>query len=147
MMYTMVDLNIILDPEVAYGRLDDQNARTLIDRIRDGLSYAAFAAFAAASPFSMQDWARYLHLSERTLQRYRKQDKSFDPLQAEMILQIAMIYKQGVDVFGSRESFDQWLGIQSIALGGILPKDLLDTMVGIQLLRDELERISHGVLA
>lgn len=143
----MDDINIIMDPEVAYGTLDDQNARSLIDRIREGLSFKAFTLFAEASPFSMQDWSRFLHLSERTLQRYRKQQKDFEPQQSEMILQIAMIYKQGVDVFGSREAFDQWLSARNIALGGIAPKELLDTMIGIQILRDELVRISHGVLA
>lgn len=143
----MDDISIIMDPEVSYGALDDQHARSLIDRIRSGLSFKAFALFADASPFSMQEWSRFLHLSERTLQRYRKQGKAFEPQQSEMILQIAMIYKQGVDTFGSREAFDQWLSTRNIALGGILPKELLDTMIGIQLLRDELERITHGVLA
>jgi len=145
--YLMKELNIILDPEVSYGSLDDQHARTLIDRIRKGLSFKAFAGFAASSPFSMQDWARFLHLSERTLQRYRKQNKDFEPLQAEMIIQIALIYKQGLEVFGSQEAFDHWLSARHIAMGGIAPKELMDTMIGIQLVRDELERITHGVLS
>jgi len=35
----------------------------------------------------------------------------------------------------------------SVPLGGIKPKELLDTTYGINMIADELGRIEHGVLA
>jgi len=95
----------------------------------------------------MPDWSRFLHITDRTMQRYKKEMKSFDTIQSEKILQITLLYKKGIDVFGDKTKFDTWLISNNIALGNIKPKDLLDNAFGINLLNDELIRIEHGVLA
>ena len=66
---------------------------------------------------------------------------------SERILQIEILYSKGEVVFGDRENFTKWLETNNLALGDILPLDLLKTSFGIQLLIDELIRIEHGVLA
>ncbi|MCH8317933.1 MAG: DUF2384 domain-containing protein [Bacteroidetes bacterium] len=53
----------------------------------------------------------------------------------------------GLDVFVDSQKFNTWLESQNIALGGIKPKDLLDNTFGINMIKDELSRIEHGVLA
>jgi putative toxin-antitoxin system antitoxin component (TIGR02293 family) len=58
-----------------------------------------------------------------------------------------MLYEYGIEVFGDRDNFNIWLNSRSIALGGRSPKELLDTKFGIDLVKDELGRIEHGVLA
>jgi putative toxin-antitoxin system antitoxin component (TIGR02293 family) len=58
-----------------------------------------------------------------------------------------MLYYYGIEVFGGQERFNTWLTTKNTALGGIKPKDLLDSSFGIQMLKDELTRIEHGVLA
>ena len=50
-------------------------------------------------------------------------------------------------VFGNIENFSQWLNSKNIALGGVKPISLLDNTFGIMLLKDQLIRIEHGVLA
>lgn len=142
--------NIINEAAVQYqrtGELPSQNQFVLMTIAREGIGYDIFSPLLSKYPFSLEDWSHYLHLSERSLQRYRKEKKTFDPLQAEKILQITMLYEQGVEVFGSKENFDIWLGTTSIALGNVKPKDLLDTSFGIDMLATELIRIEHGVLA
>jgi putative toxin-antitoxin system antitoxin component (TIGR02293 family) len=62
-------------------------------------------------------------------------------------LQIEILYSKGEEVFGDRKNFTKWLETKNLALGDILPLDLLRTSFGIQLLMDELTRIEHGVLA
>jgi putative toxin-antitoxin system antitoxin component (TIGR02293 family) len=62
-------------------------------------------------------------------------------------LQIEILYSKGEEVFGDRENFTKWLETNNLALGDILPLDLLKTSFGIQLLIDEFTRIEHGVLA
>lgn len=95
----------------------------------------------------MQDWSRFLHLSERTMQRYKKEKKDFDPIYSEKIIEITLVYNRGVEVFGNQGKFDTWLETSNIALGGMTPKSLLDNTFGIQFVKDELIRIEQGVLA
>jgi putative toxin-antitoxin system antitoxin component (TIGR02293 family) len=137
----------IFDPTVTYGSIDDIHALSLIQMVRRGIGFAAFDTFANKSPFSLNEWSTYLHLSERTMQRYRSEQKTFDPLQSEKIIEIALFYNKGVEVFGSVEKFNSWLDTDNLALGNTKPKMLLDNSFGINMLRDELTRIEYGVLA
>ena len=137
----------IFDPMVSYGSGDEIKAISLVEMVRNGVRFDAFDTFANRSPFSLHEWSGYLHLSERTMQRYRSEKKIFDPLQSEKIIEIALFYNKGVEVFGSAEKFDSWLETESLALGGIKPKMLLDNSFGINLLKDELTAIEYGILA
>ena len=86
-------------------------------------------------------------MSERTMQRYKKEKKTFDPIYSEKILEVMLLYKLGINVFGNKEKFISWIETKNLALGGVKPKELLDNTFGISLLKDELTRIEHGILA
>lgn len=131
----------------SYQEADDKNLLAIIDIVRNGISYKDFNRIADDTPFSLTDWAHYLQVSERTIQRNRKEKKSFQPIQSERIVELSMLYKYGVEVFEDKDNFNIWLNSKSISLGGRTPKDLLDTKFGIGMVRDELGRIEHGILA
>lgn len=134
--------------DISYHSVDDQGVFKFIDLVRKGLSSDFFYnAILTQFSFSLSDWAIFLHLSERTLQRYRTEHKTFEPVQSEKILELTMLFSYGISVFGDKANFETWLESTSVALGTVKPKDLLDTSYGINLLRDELTRIEHGVLA
>lgn len=137
----------IFDPMVAYGSIEDINTMSLVKMVRNGVGFAAFNKFANKSPFSTNEWSTYLHLSERTMQRYRIEKRTFDPLQSEKIIEIALFYNKGIEVFGSAEKFNSWLETDSLGLGNLKPKMLLDNSFGINLLRDELTALEYGILA
>lgn len=136
----------LLEPASAYA-VDDKEVMSLIEAVRQGVKFNAFFNFANKGPFSINEWSTFLHLSERTMQRYKREKKTFDPLQSEKILEIALLYKKGTEVFGDGEKFNNWLTMQNVALGNVKPKDLFDSSFGINLLKDELGRIEYGVLA
>ena len=135
------------EPAITYNLLDDRNAYSLIRAIKKGIKYTFFEQLAKRSPFTARDWSGFLHLSERSMQRYKKEDGTFGAVSSEKIVEITMLYKYGIDVFGDKEKFDTWLNIQNVALGGIKPKELLDTSFGIGLIKDALNNIEHGVFA
>lgn len=135
------------EQDISFEAVDDKGSLFLIKAIREGISYSFFDSILQNLPFSFNEWSHYLNLSERTLQRYKKESKPFQAGFAERILEIKLLYKFGIEVFEDNENFDTWLNTKSIALGGVKPKDLLDTTFGINLIRDELIRIEHGVLA
>ncbi|GHA59507.1 type II RES/Xre toxin-antitoxin system antitoxin [Pontibacter akesuensis] len=136
-----------LDNSLTYKLIDDKDVFMLISTVREGIKYALFQSIADVIPFNLTDWSNFLHLSERTFQRYKKEKRTFDPLHSEKILEITLVYNKGIEVFGDKLNFDAWLNAKNVALGGGKPKELLDSTFGIGLLRDELTRIEHGVLA
>ena len=119
----------------------------LANVVRDGLSYNYFSTLSDRIQIGVQEWADYLHISERTIQRYKKEGKVFDPIYSEKILLVELLYKKGIDVFEVEDNFYTWMDTKSIALGGVKPKDLLDTSFGITMVYDELGRIEHGIFA
>ncbi len=132
---------------LSYKLIDDKDVFMLINAVREGVTYAIFDSIADGIPFSTTEWSGFLHLSERTFQRYKKEKRTFDPLHSEKILEITLVYNKGIEVFGEKEKFDAWLEAKNIALGGVKPKELLDNTFGISLLKDELTRIEYGILA
>ncbi len=136
-----------LSSGLSYEMMDDVDLLSLLQASRSGITYSYFNKLLQRCPFSIEEWATYLHLSSRSMIRYRNDKKVFDPIQSEKILQIALVYEEGIKVFGSAEYFDEWLSSKVIALGGLVPKSLLDNNFGITLIKDQLGRIAYGVLA
>lgn len=135
---------LVKEPFDAVYQLDTSS---IIRTVREGIAFDFFRKLTSFIPFSTEDWSRVLHLTERSLQRYKKENKTFDSLQSEKIFQVMLLYKKGISVFGTKALFDLWLDTISPALGHIKPKDLLDSTFGIEMIEDELIRIEHGVLA
>lgn len=138
---------VIEEPLAVYAAADDSSVFALIEKIKKGISFNAFLKLIKNTPFKISDWAGFLHISERTMQRYQKENKNFDAIYTEKIYEVSMLTNYGVQVFGSIEGFNLWLSTSNVALGGIVPKNLLDSTFGIQALKDELGRIEHGIFA
>lgn len=119
----------------------------IIDTLRKGLRYEQFESVTKDIPLDGEEWKEVLHLSRRTMNRYKEENRVFDTKYAERIFEIRMLYDLGTDVFGNKEKFNTWLSRENVVLGNVVPKTLLDTTVGIDLLRDQLGRIDHGILA
>ncbi|OCX50756.1 hypothetical protein BEL04_18660 [Mucilaginibacter sp. PPCGB 2223] len=130
-----------------YPILSDADPEELVNIVRDGVAFPYFVKLSDKLHFTFEEWSSYLHLSERTIQRYKKESKTFDPIYSERIIQIELLYKRGSEVFGSEASFNTWMESNIVALGNVKPKELLDTSFGIQSIMDELGRIEHGVFA
>src|SRR6201989_2450043 len=118
----------------------DDDTFDLTNMVREGVPYPYFNSLSNQIHLGVEDWSTYLHISERTIQRYKKENKSFDPLYSERILQIELLYKKGIAVFGLADNFFTWMDTVSVALGNVKPKDMLDTAFGITHINDELNR-------
>ena len=128
-------------------KFPDEDSLEMVNMLRDGVDTAYFYNLSSRINFSLEDWSSFLHLSERTLQRYKKENKHFDTIYSERIVQIDLLYKKGAEVFDNIHDFQTWMETVSVPLGSIKPKELLDTTYGINLVADELSRIAYGVLA
>jgi putative toxin-antitoxin system antitoxin component (TIGR02293 family) len=110
-------------------------------------TYTEFKKIADKAPFTQAEWAAMLHVSERTLQRYAKNNGSFAPINAERALQIAKVIQEGKISFGKVENFYTWLKRNPYMLEGNLSFDSLTTYEGIEKVLTQLGRIQHGLFA
>jgi putative toxin-antitoxin system antitoxin component (TIGR02293 family) len=143
---TNVNTRKTMKPVKKY-KYPDEDSLEVVNMLREGVAFPYLSSISDRINFTLEDWSSFLHLSERTIQRYKKEKKPFDTIHSEKIVQIDLLYKKGADVFGSEENFHTWMETKSIPLGGVKPKELLDTTYGIGLITDELVRIEYGVLA
>src|SRR5213075_1561862 len=67
--------------------------------ITKDFNYKEFKKIADKVPFTQKEWSDILHISERTLQRYAKDDGSFNFSVTDRILQIDKVIKRGIEVF------------------------------------------------
>ena len=118
----------------------------LMDLARQGLYRSALDSLAQLLELSAKDLVQYLHISERTLQRYDR-DKKLSPELSDHLIQIARVYARAVEVFEDRDNAVQWLKYPSQALGIVTPLSCLDNFSGIELVLDELGRLEYGVYA
>lgn len=110
-------------------------------------TYNEFKKIANKAPFTQAEWAALLHVSERTLQRYAKDNSSFAPINAERALHIDKVLKEGVFTFGNSDLFYSWIKRNPYMLEGNLSFASLTTIEGIQKVMTQLGRIQHGILA
>ncbi len=132
---------------LTFRSLDNNDVFQLIDATREGVGYKIFDEFSITYPLSPNTWSRILNMSERTIQRYKREKKKFDSIHTERLLLIMLLFNKGSDVFGSTRNFLAWINSRNIALGGVKPIDLLDNSFGINMVKDELIKIEHGILA
>ncbi len=120
----------------------------LIKAIKKGLPYAIFHQIKSFAPFADSDWAGFLDISLKSLQRYREeQGFHFKSIHSEKILEIAEVTQYGIEVFGSFEKFQKWLNRSSFALNHYTPAELISDSYGKELVMAELNAIEHGIFA
>ena len=110
-------------------------------------TFNEFKKIADRAPFSQAEWAGILHVSERTLQRYAKNNGTFAPMNAERALQIAKLLDQGKITFGNTDKFYEWLSENPYMLEGNLSLESLSSLDGIEKVLTQLGRIQHGIFS
>lgn len=110
-------------------------------------TYSEFKKIADKAPFTQAEWASILHLSERTLQRYSKNNGLFAPINAERALQIEKVLREATVTFGKVENFYLWIKRNPYMLEGNLSFDSLTSYNGIERILTQLGRIQHGLFA
>ena len=138
------DIGIVLNLDNSIDSLQD-----LQQASRSGLSRDAIAKVREVLDISVSQLAEFLHVSERTLQRYlqEKTDKLLSVDISDRLLQLIKVYLRAVEVFEDENNALAWLKHPCRALGDELPINLLDTFSGIEIVSNELIRIEYGVVA
>ncbi len=113
-------------------------------KAHDGITKSDFIAVAAMTGLNLTEFSSYLPVSKRTIEKV-KEEELLNPQVSDRVLQIATLYQQGIEIFGSPSTFKEWMNSPLIALGSKKPIDYMDNGTGIAIIHDLLGRIEHGV--
>jgi putative toxin-antitoxin system antitoxin component (TIGR02293 family) len=123
-----------------------KNKMLIVHAIREGIPYDFFKLIQEQTPFNEEDWAIFLGISTKSLQRSRAKDNFvFKPLQSEKILELAEVTTVGSTIFDSEEQFYSWLNLPSFALGNLKPIELLRDSYGKEMVLQEMIKIDQGI--
>jgi putative toxin-antitoxin system antitoxin component (TIGR02293 family) len=118
----------------------------MIELSDKGVTKDALLRLAAYLDLSVNQIAKLLPITERTIQRYSRTQR-FSRVVSEQVLQIAEVAARGVEVFGDRETLLSWMNTPSTALGNRTPASLLGSRFGTEMVLDELGRVEHGIIS
>jgi len=135
----------LMEEKVTYKTFFN-NRMLLVYSIRNGIPYSLFQEIRTTTPFTDNDWASFLNLSTKSLQRYKQEKEHiFKPIHSEKIIELAEVTNLGREVFDTVEQFYLWLNSPSVALGNLKPLELLKDSYGKELVISELNRIDQGI--
>jgi len=115
-----------------------------IDRSKKGIPVSLFETVVNHTGYTRQAVAEMAGLNIRTVNNYRKRGVFFEKKDAEHLLKLNTLFKKGTETFGSMSEFKRWLEEPAFGLDNRIPRSLLDTISGIDLVSRELTRIAYG---
>jgi putative toxin-antitoxin system antitoxin component (TIGR02293 family) len=113
---------------------------------RNGIQKSMLLSIARESGLTLKELSSYLRISTRSIQE-KEPSQLIAPGPSERALYIAKLFQSGIETFGSRDKFRNWLNSENQVMGGEKPVSYLDTFSGIQLVLDELNAIEYGFSA
>jgi putative toxin-antitoxin system antitoxin component (TIGR02293 family) len=126
-----------------FQKLDLENKLSVAYSARKGVKTSIFYSFAEAANMPEKNLAGLIHLHQRTIQNYKDQNKSLDPVESEHLLKLIGLYMKGEETFGSVDEFNSWLA-KPFWNSKEKPLEWLTTPGGVDLVSDELDRIAQG---
>jgi putative toxin-antitoxin system antitoxin component (TIGR02293 family) len=142
------------NPELAFRsdlvrRYDKEIADpvSLFFTAESGLSVQVFDDLIKMTGLNKNQLAGFIDMTPKTIDNYHKRKKPFRRIQSEQLLQILVLYKKGMDIFGSAREVNAWLSEPAQGLGGRMGMDMLYSQGGIQLVMEEFIRLEFGALA
>jgi putative toxin-antitoxin system antitoxin component (TIGR02293 family) len=126
-----------------FQSLDLQNGSGIVFSARKGIKPKIFFEFADSINMPEKKLAVLINISSRTIHNYKEQQKPLDPVQSEHLLKLIALYGKGENIFGNIDELNYWLQ-KPFWNSKEKPIDWLTTPGGVDLVMDELGRLSHG---
>jgi putative toxin-antitoxin system antitoxin component (TIGR02293 family) len=124
-----------------------KNPYLLVQVANEGISASNLEELYVLTKHNKNFFAEILLISTKTIERYVKENKKFNPSESEKLMKLQEVYEWGIEVFGNAEEFNKWLEKPAYGLNQMIPKDMMKTSTGTKLVEDELVRIAYGELA
>ncbi|WP_322969903.1 MbcA/ParS/Xre antitoxin family protein [Faecalibacter sp. LW9] len=88
--------------------------------------------------------SKWLNITTRTYRTYKTKNVSLKDNTKEHIVLLLSLYKHGLEVFTTKEEFEQWLTTPNYLLDSKAPMEFLDTISGLKFIDNRLTAIEFG---
>ncbi len=122
-----------------------ENTESSLMAIRHGLPLAMVDEAAKVLGINKGDLGSLIGLSIRSLQRNKA--KRLSPQQSEHTLAVLKVFNEASAYFGDQATALTWLKTPQVYFGEHEPLSYLDTMTGIDIILDVINRLKHGMTA
>ena len=86
----------------------------------------------------------WLNISVRSFRSYRQSNSRLKENLKEHVIVLLSLIKHGIQVFGTKNGFDQWLTTGNFFLDGKTPVAFLNTVTGIRFIDNRLTAMEYG---
>lgn len=108
------------------------------------LTYAEISPIVKFFDYKQKDVAEFLDVDESTVSRWKTKGADIGSLRTKAIVDIDGIIAKGVRVFGSEDSFKDWLNSSNYSLGDQKPIELLKNPYGVEMVEEAIDGLSWG---
>ena len=126
------------------ANIDQWSTGEKIGIIEAGISKSQFEEVKKQSGLDYETLSHILLVTKATLHN-KKGNEKFNASVSERLLMLAEIYAYGIETLGEKEKFNKWLVSGIVALDGKRPVDRLNTLLGMQEVKQIIGRIAYGV--
>jgi len=132
--------NILMEPIPAYVQMPE--TLTLVSSgMIDSRYLNVLKKISSVKDEVISSW---LNINVKTFRSYKKSSLELSPDVQEHTVMLLSLMKHGIDVFGSKEAFSQWIERENISLDGSSPSGYLNTVSGIKFIDDRLSGMEYG---
>ncbi len=164
MLYLSTKIAISMSKKHSPYKIEDQEASRLmvsdnvvyywsthmdrVNLIRQGVSYHAIEAVSKKMNAPVKDMLILLDIPQTTYNKKKRENSLLNGRDSEFVLLLSELTDFGLGVFnGEKTKFYRWLRKPNLSLGGYTPESLLDSLTGIQEVKNVLNRLEYGNLA
>jgi len=116
--------------------------------IRMGLPYESINFISKRINLPVKQILQIFDVPQTTYNKKLREKSLLSGRDSEIVLFLTELIDFGIDVFNNEEDkFQRWLRKSNISLGGATPESLLDSITGIQEVKNCLNRLEYGNLA
>ena len=116
--------------------------------IRTGVPYASIDVISKRINVPVKEVLHIFGLPQTTYNKKRREKSLLNGRDSEVVLLLTELVDFGIEVFNNEEDkFQRWMKKMNFSLGDNTPESMLDSVTGIQEVRNCLNRIEYGNLA
>lgn len=119
-----------------------------VNIIRTGVPFGSIDVISKRINVPVKDVLHIFGLPQTTYNKKRRENSLLSGRDSEVVLLLTELVDFGIEVFNNEEDkFQRWMKKQNFSLGDNSPESLLDSVTGIQEVRNCLNRIEYGNFA
>ncbi len=99
-----------------------KNPYLLVKIANEGINASNLEELYVLTKHNKHFFAEMLLISTKTIERYVKEDKKFNPSESEKLIKLQEVYEKGIEVFGNDDEFNSWIEKTAYGIFRMVPK-------------------------